>query len=204
MTSKDITDSVDKAFLGTALSLGYTNAKKAIKYVLFDDTKSVENNQLNKNKWLFISNSQKGRDLTKKLHHIDLMQMLINFCYCYIGLENKPFTITKTKYKELKSDMFVTMTLTNEELIEYVIQASMISIEEAYILLSTNKELQLNILNSLIKQRYKNKLSKDLDNFKEIKFPKMKIKQYETFIEKFNNLDLEFALLKRKTPNYGA
>ncbi len=204
MTSKDIYDSIDKAFLGTTKSKGYTNAKKAIKYVLFDDKDSIEEHTINQNKWLFISNSLNGREMIKKLHHVDLMQLLIKFCFAYIGMQDRPFQMDKTKYLEYKSDMFIAMKINNEELIEFIVYSSIYNIEETYIFLSTNKDVQLIIIDLLIKERYKKKLSKEYDNFKEIAFPKMQILRYEKFIEKYHNLDLEFALIKRKTPGYGA
>lgn len=202
MISDSKIEYLDSAFNGTAESQGYKNAKLAIKYVLFDDENSIDKKLQNGDKWKFISSKYNGRELAKKLHHMDLMHILIKFSYVYFAKLNIPFKLDQEKYLELKNSLFPSIASTINEQIELVVYASLISVGEAYIFLSTHKDVVMNILDLFISERYLNHKQEEYNNFEGIPYPKMKIAEYEYFIDKYNNLDIEFSLLKRKSPDY--
>lgn len=193
---------LDKAFLGTVESQGFKNAKLAIKYVLFDDEDAIDKKLRNGDKWQFISSNYNGRELARKLHHIDLMHILVEFCYQYFGNLNIAFSINKEAYLEIKNRVFPTIGLTTDELVEFVVYAALISGEEAYILLSTHKDIVMSLVDLLIQERYLEDKKEIYDNFKEIKNPAMGEEEYNYFIDRYNNLNIEFGLLKRKSPDY--
>ena len=193
---------LDLAFLGTMDSQGFKNAKLAVKYVLFDDEEAIAEKLKGGDKWRFISSKNNGRELCKSLHHSDLMHMLVKFCFSYFGLSNKPFTFDKEKYEELKDNFFPSMALNTKEMVEYVVYATLISVEEAYVLLGSHKDLVMSLVDLLINERYLEDRREELDSFKEIGYPRMKINEYNYFIEKYNTIDLEFSLLKRNISDY--
>lgn len=202
MVSDSKIEYLDLAFLGTMESQGFKNAKLAIKYVLFDDEDSIDKRLRKGDKWMFISSKYNGRDLAKKLHHMDLMHMIVKFCYQYFGILNIPFTMNKERYLEVKENVFPTMLLTLDELVEYVVYAALISVEEVYVLLGSHKDMVMALVDLMIKERYLEDKKNEYDNFKEIPYPRMKMNEYEYFISRYRSLDIEFSLLKRKNPEY--
>ncbi len=193
---------LDKAFLGTMDSQGFKNAKLAIKYVLFDDENSIDKKLRNGDKWRFISSNYNGRELAKKLHQMDLMHILVEFCYEYFGLLNREFKMNKERYLEIKESMFPTMALTSDELVEFIVYAALISVEEVYVLLSTHKDIVMSLVDLLIKERYLDNKREELDNFKGIEEPVMAQDEYDYFMGRYSSLDIEFSLMKRKNPDY--
>lgn len=202
MVSESKIEYLDTAFWATYESQGFKNAKLAIKYVLFNDDTEIDEKLKKLDKWQFISNINKGRELAKKLNQKDLMHILIKFCFQYFAFLNCPFEIDHEKYLELKDNVFPTMALTTDEIVEFVVFASLIGVDEAYILLSTHNDVVMALVDLFIHERYFLKKNKEYDDFKEISYPRMKMKEYEKFIEKYNNLDWEFSFLKRKDVNY--
>lgn len=202
MVSDSKIEYLDNAFWGTYESQGFKNAKLAIKYVLFNDDSEIDEKLKKGDKWQFISSNLNGREQAKLLHQKDLMHILIKFCYQYFALQNEPFKIDRKTYLELKENVFPSIALTSQEAVEFVLYAALISVEEAYILLSTHNDVVMMLVDLLIHERYLEKKALEYDNFKEIPYPRMKMKEYEYFIEKYRSLDIEFSLLKRKDPDY--
>ena len=87
-------------------------------------------------------------------------------------------------------------------MVEFVVYAALISGEEAYILLSAHKDIVMSLVDLLIQERYLEDKKEIYDNFKEIKNPTMGEEEYNYFIDRYNNLNIEFGLLKRKSPDY--
>lgn len=194
---------IDDIFYATKESQGYSNAILAIRYVLFDDeTVFEEGEKPEGNKYSYISNINNARKKAMILQQDDLAHILIKYCMASFGLRGKDFTITDDEFL-INQKRIDRLELSAYEMIEQVAYAAMGEVYNAYDFLFANHKLLLEVVQYMLEERYITDLKDTLDNFSgiidnndissEVRF---------TFYDAYNNLDNNFAEIKRNNKNY--
>ncbi len=192
----------DDIFYATKESQGHNNAILAIKYVLFDDKSVFEGRKPDDNKFLYISNKNNARKKAMILQQDDLAHILIKYCMQSFALRNKDFTITDEEFM-LNMKRIDKLELTGYEMIEQVAYAATGELYNAYIFLYQNHNLLMEVVDYMLNERYTSEFKDRLDNFggiidnndisTEVRF---------AFYDAYNNLDDNFAEIKRNNPEY--
>lgn len=196
------TKDLDDIFYATKESQGHNNAIMAIKYVLFDDTSVFEDREPEDNKYLYISSTNNARKKAMILQQDDLAHIIIKYCMASFGLRNKDFTITDEEFL-LNLKRIDTLELTGYEMIEQVAYAATGELYNAYTFLFQNHNLLLEVVDYMLNERYTSEYSESLDNFSGI-IDNNDIPSEKRFVfyDAYNNLDDNFAELKRNNPEY--
>lgn len=196
------TQDLDDIFYATKESQGHNNAILAIKYVLFDDETVFDEKEPNENKYLYISNSNNARKKAMILQQDDLAHILIKYCMASFGLRGKNFTISDEEFM-LNLKRIERLELSAYEMIEQVAYAAMGEIYNAYSFLYSNQKLLIDVVDYMLNERYISDLKDSLDNFTGIiDNNEMKTDVRFAFYDAYNNLDENFAELKRNNPEY--
>lgn len=193
---------LDDIFYATKESQGHNNAIMAIKYVLFDDKSVFEGRKPDENKFLYISSTNNARKKAMILQQDDLAHIIIKYCMASFGLRNKDFTITDEEFL-LNLKRIDRLELTGYEIIEQVAYAATGELYNAYMFLYQNHNLLLEVVDYMLNERYTSEYKDRLDNFSgiidnndistDVRF---------AFYDAYNNLDDNFAELKRNNPEY--
>ena len=174
----------------------------AIKYVLFDDKSVFEGRKPVENKFLYISSTNNARKKAMILQQDDLAHIIIKYCMASFGLRNKDFTITDEEFL-INLKRIDRLELTGYEMIEQVAYAATGELYNAYMFLYQNHNLLLEVVDYMLNERYTSEYKDRLDNFSgiidnndistDVRF---------AFYDAYNNLDDNFAELKRNNPEY--
>ena len=193
---------LDDIFYATKESQGHNNAIMAIKYVLFDDKSVFEGRKPVENKFLYISSTNNARKKAMILQQDDLAHIIIKYCMASFGLRNKDFTITDEEFL-INLKRIDRLELTGYEMIEQVAYAATGELYNAYMFLYQNHNLLLEVVDYMLNERYTSEYKDRLDNFSgiidnndistDVRF---------AFYDAYNNLDDNFAELKRNNPEY--
>ena len=193
---------IDDIFFATKESQGFNNAMYAIRYVLFDDESVFEGREHSANKYSYISTRNNARKKAMILQQDDLAHILIKYCMASFGLRGKDFTITEEDFL-LNQKRVDRLEISAYEMIEQVAYAAMGEIYNAYDFLFSNHDLLIEVVIYMLEERYITNLRDELDNFEGIieNNDMDKDTRYK-FYDAYNNLDDNFAELKRNNPEY--
>lgn len=197
------TKDLDDIFYATKESQGYNNAILAIKYVLFDDdTVFEEGTKSEGNKYSYISNINNARKKAMILQKDDLAHILIKYCMASFGLRRKDFTVTDEEFL-VNQKRLNRLELSAYEMIEQVAYAAMGEVYNAYDFLFTNRKLLLEVVEYMLEERYITDLKESLDNFNGIiDNNDISSEVRYAFYDAYNNLDDNFAEIKRNNKDY--
>lgn len=203
---KDLTEcrikDIDDIFYATKASQGYNNTLLAIKYVLFDDESVFEDGVPEGNKYLYISSSYNARKKAMLLQKDDLAHIMVKYCMQSYGLRGKDFTFSDDDFI-LDKKRIDRLDITPYEMIERVAYAAISDVYEAYIFLFTNKKLLSEVVEYMIEERYISELKDSLDNFNGIiDNNDIEANNRYRFYDAYQNIDENFAELKRNDANY--
>ena len=197
------TDWLDDIFYGTKESKGTRNAVGAIKLVLFDDYSVVPDGVDIGDKYEFISSKFDGRAKAKMLQPIDLIQILCDYAMRSFALQETSFIIDEEIYKPFRKGKVSNKGYDKRFIIELVAYALMNNIFEGYILVSSNKFIKEELLDSLIEERYIENKEQELNRADGILIdPKVPEKQKKQFREAFKKLDEDFLKIKKRDSEY--
>lgn len=193
---------LDDIFAATKKSQGHENALAALRYVLFDDDSMFENERLEPNKYLYISNINDARQKAMLFQSDDLIHIITKLAMASFGLRANLFEITE--------DSFITdlkridrLDITPYDAIELIAYAATGNINNIYTIFDENKEIYFSVVDYLLNERYSKNMKEQLDNFSGIiDNNSMKSDERYKFYEAYNNLDETFAEIKRNNPDY--
>lgn len=193
---------LDDIYYATKESQGINNAMHAIKYVLFNDKSVFKGRKPEDNKYLYISNTNNARKKAMLLQDDDLAHILIKYCMASFGLRKKDFTITEEELL-LNQKRVERLEISPYEMIEQVAFVAMGDIYNAYSFLYANHELLVEVVDYMLNERYTTELRDVIDNFSGIiDNNDIKTEIRYSFYDAFQNLDDNFAELKRNDPEY--
>ncbi len=196
------TKDLDDIFYATKESQGFNNAILAIKYVLFDDESVFEGREPEGNKYSYISNRNNARKKAMILQQDDLAHILIKYCMASFGLRGKDFTITEEEFL-INQKRIDRLEISAYEMIEQVAYAAMGELYTAYDFLFQNHRLLIDVVEYMLQERYITELKESLDNFSGIIDNKdIPTETRYNFYDAYNNLDDNFAEIKRNNPEY--
>lgn len=196
------TKDLDDIFYATKESQGFNNAILAIKYVLFDDESVFEGRKPEGNKYSYISNRNNARKKAMILQQDDLAHILIKYCMASFGLRGKDFTITEEEFL-INQKRIDRLEISAYEMIEQVAYAAMGELYTAYDFLFQNHRLLIDVVEYMLQERYITELKESLDNFSGIIDNKdIPTETRYNFYDAYNNLDDNFAEIKRNNPEY--
>lgn len=192
----------DDIFYATRDSQGYTNAVLAIKYVLFDDISVFEGKKPCENRYLYISSTNNARKKAMLMQQDDLAHILIKYCMQSFGLRGKDFSFNSEEFAiDLKR--IERLDISPYEVIEKVAYAAMNDLYVAYSFLFTNQTILSSVVEYMIEERYISGLKETLDNFAGIiDNNEMKTEIKYAYYNAYNNIDENFAELKRNNQDY--
>lgn len=192
----------DDIFYATRDSQGYTNAVLAIKYVLFDDISVFEGKKPCENRYLYISSTNNARKKAMLMQQDDLAHILIKYCMQSFGLRGKDFSFNSEEFAiDLKR--IERLDISPYEVIEKVAYAAMRDLYVAYSFLFTNQTILSSVVEYMIEERYISGLKETLDNFAGIiDNNEMKTEIKYAYYNAYNNIDENFAELKRNNQDY--
>jgi len=180
------TEAIDIAYMGTKDSKGANAAKKALKFILFNE-KDSSLSVKEEDKYFYISSKSGGRELIQLVDDIDIIHILAKFSMQLFPLLQTEFKLTKESFLKLRKQN--NLKLKDEELIEFIAFSSSRDHYDTYLILSSNKKLLVNLFDMFIDYRYKKDFKRELDNcngFEESNMPKTKLKKYR---EQYNIID---------------
>lgn len=191
----------DDIFYATKESQGYKNALLAIKYVLFNDTSIFQGKTPLPNKYLYIARRNNARKKAMLLQRDDLAHIMIKYCMQSFGLRGKPFQITEEEF--FKRENIDHLDITAYEMIECIAYIAKNDLYVAYSLLFANNTLLNALVEYMMQERYIQDLKDSLDNFNGIiDNETMNKEERYLFYEAYNNLDDNFAEIKRNNKDY--
>lgn len=197
------TDWLDDIFFGTKERKGTRNAVGAIKLVLFNDDSVVPEGVDIGDKYEFISSKYDGRAKAKMLQDIDLIQILCDYALRSFELKERNFTLNDLSYNYYRSGKITNHGYDNDFIIELVAYALMDSIYGGYILVSSNKFIKEDLLDSLIEERYIEGKEIELNNCNGVlKAKEITEEQKNKYKESFDTLDDTFLKIKRRDSEY--
>ena len=196
------TADLDDIFYATKESQGYKNAILAIKYVLFDDASVFEDGEPEGNKYAYISNLRNARKKAMILQKDDLAHILVKYCMASFGLRNRDFTINDDEFL-INQKRVDRLELSAYEMIEQVAYAAMKEVYIAYDFLFANYKLLMEVVEYMLQERYTTGIKESIDNFNGIIDNKDVAEDIRyAFYDAYNNLDDNFAEIKRNNPDY--
>lgn len=193
---------LDEIFLATKESQGHDNAIAALKYVLFGDDTLFEGQELESDKYLYISNINDARQKAMLLQSDDLIHIITKLSMASFGLRGQSF--------DLDEDSFITslkrikrLDIDAYDSIELVAYAAVGNVENVYSIFDSNKVIYYSVVDYLLNERYSRKRLEQLDNFSGI-IDNNGINPDDryAFYEAYNSLDDVFAEIKRNNPDY--
>ncbi len=192
----------DDIFYATKDSQGTANAIMAIKYVLFNDDSVFEGAEPEENKYLYISNTNEARKKAMIFQIDDLAHILIKYCMQSFGLRGKNFTITDEELL-INQKRIDRLEISAYEMIEQVSYLAINDIYNAYNYLFSNYTILMDVVDYMLNERYIRDMKKILDNFSGIiDNNDMKTEIRYAFYDAYQNIDENFAELKRNDPEY--
>lgn len=192
----------DDIFNATKASQGYTNAVKAIKYVLFNDKSVFEDKQPARNKYVYISSANNARKKAMIMQRDDLGQIMVKYCMASFGLRNKNFIIMDEEFVMYRKRID-RLELSPYEMIEAVAYAAMGDALLAYEFLFANKKLLSEVVEYMIEERYITNLKVELDEFNGIiKNDEIDTEIRYAFYDAYTHLDESFEEIKRNDIDY--
>jgi len=185
---------IDVAYMGTKDSKGASAAKKALKFILFNE-KDRFSLIKEEDKYFYISSKLGGRELIQLVDDIDIIHILAKFSMQLFPLLQTEFKLNKDSFLKLRRQN--NLKLKGEELIEFIAFSSSRDHYDTYLILSSNKKLLINLFDMLIDYRYKKELKNDLEKFDNIlsesNMPKSKLNKY---MEQYNIIDESYKDIK--------
>jgi hypothetical protein len=192
----------DDIFYATKDSQGTENAIKAIKYVLFNDDSVFEGADPEENKYLYISSKNEARKKAMIFQIDDLAHILVKYCMQSFGLRGKDFTITEEELL-INRKRIDRLEISAYEMIEQVSYLAINDIYNAYNYLFSNYNVLMEVVDYMLNERYIRDMKKILDNFSGIiDNNDMKTEIRYAFYDAYQNIDENFAELKRNDPEY--
>ena len=192
----------DDIFYATKDSQGTANAVMAIKYVLFNDDSVFEGAEPEENKYLYISNTNEARKKAMIFQIDDLAHILIKYCMQSFGLRGANFTITEEELL-INQKRIDRLEISAYEMIEQVSYLATNDIYNAYNYLFSNYNILMDVVDYMLNERYIRNMKKILDNFSGIiDNNDMKTEIRYAFYDAYQNIDENFAELKRNDPDY--
>lgn len=193
---------LDDIYYATKESQGINNAMFAIKYVLFDDKSVFKGRKPEDNKYLYISNGKNARKKAMLLQQDDLAHILIKYCMASFGLRKKDFTLTDDELL-LNQKRVERLEISPYEMIEQVAYAAMGDVYNAYSYLYANHTLLVEVVDYMLNERYTSELKDAIDSFSGIiDNNDIKTEVRYSFYDAYQNLDDNFAEIKRNDPDY--
>lgn len=127
---------------------------------------------------------------------------MVKYCMQSYGLRGKDFTFSDDDFI-LDKKRIDRLDITPYEMIERVAYAAISDVYEAYIFLFTNKKLLSEVVEYMIEERYISELKDSLDNFNGIiDNNDIEANNRYRFYDAYQNIDENFAELKRNDANY--
>ena len=192
----------DDIFYATKDSQGTENAIKSIKYVLFNDDSVFEGADPEENKYLYISSKNEARKKAMIFQIDDLAHILVKYCMQSFGLRGKDFTITEEELL-INRKRIDRLEISAYEMIEQVSYLAINDIYNAYNYLFSNYNVLMEVVDYMLNERYIRDMKKILDNFSGIiDNNDMKTEIRYAFYDAYQNIDENFAELKRNDPEY--
>lgn len=196
------TKDIDDIYYATAESQGINNALSSIKYVLFDDESVLNGRPPEDNKYIYISNTNDARKKAMLLQPDDLAHILVKYCMASFGLRGKDFTITEDEFL-LNQKRIDKLDISPYEMIEQVAYAAIGDTYVAYNFLYANHKILTEVVDYMLNERYTSDAKKSLDNFSGIiDNNDIKTDIRYAFYDAYQNLDDNFAEIKRNNPDY--
>lgn len=193
---------LDDIYYATKESQGINNAMYAIKYVLFDDKSVFKGRKPEDNKYLYISNGNNARKKAMLLQQDDLAHILVKYCMASFGLRKKDFTLTDDELL-LNQKRVERLEISPYEMIEQVAYAAMGDVYNAYSYLYANHTLLVEVVDYMLNERYTSELKDAIDSFSGIiDNNDIKTEVRYSFYDAYQNLDDNFAEIKRNDPDY--
>ena len=132
----------------------------------------------------------------------DLAHILVKYCMQSFGLRGKNFIITEEELL-INKKRIDRLEISAYEMIEQVSYLAINDIYNAYNYLFSNYNILMDVVDYMLNERYIRDMKKILDNFSGIiDNNDMKTEIRYAFYDAYQNIDDNFAELKRNDPDY--